>query len=66
MHLVGWLPRGKDDRCAAKLAAQIGIQVLPVSTYSLEPLPREGLVFGYAGTNEEAIPAGVKNLKDCG
>ena len=62
MHLVGWLPPGKDDRRAAELAAQVGIQVLPVSTYSLEPLPRGGLVFGYAGTNEEAIPAGVKNL----
>jgi GntR family transcriptional regulator / MocR family aminotransferase len=63
MHLVGWLPPGKDDRRAAQLAAQVGIQVLPVSTYSLEPLPRGGLVFGYAGTNEEAIPHGVKRLR---
>jgi len=62
MHLVGWLPPGKDDRRAASLAAQVGIQVLPISAYSLEPLPRGGLVFGYAGTNEEAIPGGVKNL----
>jgi len=63
MHLVGWLPPGKDDRRAAQLAAQIGIQVLPISTYSLEPLPRGGLVFGYAGTDEEAIPHGVKRLR---
>jgi GntR family transcriptional regulator/MocR family aminotransferase len=62
MHLVGWLPPGKDDRRAAQLAAQVGIQVLPISTYSLEPLSRGGLVFGYAGTDEEAIPGGVKNL----
>jgi len=62
MHLVGWLPPGKDDRRAAKLAAQIGIQVLPISTYSLEPLSRGGLVFGYAGTDEEAIPHEVKTL----
>jgi GntR family transcriptional regulator / MocR family aminotransferase len=32
------------------------------SAYSLEPLPRGGLLFGYAGTNEEAIPPGVKKL----
>jgi GntR family transcriptional regulator / MocR family aminotransferase len=63
MHLVGWLPPGKDDRRAAELAAQVGIQVLPVSVYSLEPLPRGGLVFGYAGTDEEAIPHGVKRLR---
>ncbi len=62
MHLVGWLPPGKDDRRAAKLAAQVGIQVLPISTYSLEPLSRGGLVFGYAGTDEEAIPHEVKTL----
>ncbi len=62
MHLVGWLPPGKDDRRAATLAAQIGSQVLPISPYSLEPLSRGGLVFGYAGTDEEAIPGGVKNL----
>jgi GntR family transcriptional regulator/MocR family aminotransferase len=63
MHLVGWLPPGKDDRHAAQLAAKIGIQVLPISTYSLEPLPRGGLVFGYAGTDEEAIPHEVKRLR---
>lgn len=62
MHLVGWLPPGKDDRRAAQLAAQVGIQVLPVSAYSLEPLARGGLVFGYAGTDEEAIPHEVKRL----
>jgi GntR family transcriptional regulator/MocR family aminotransferase len=62
MHLVGWLPPGKDDRRAASLAGQVGIQVLPISAYSLEPLPSGGLVFGYAGTNEAAIPGGVKNL----
>ncbi|HEY6539654.1 MAG TPA: aminotransferase class I/II-fold pyridoxal phosphate-dependent enzyme, partial [Ktedonobacteraceae bacterium] len=63
MHLVGWLPPGKDDRRAAQLAAQVGIQVLPVSASSLEPLPRGGLVFGYAGTDEEAIPQVVKRLR---
>ena len=33
-------PAGKDDRRAAELAAQVGIQVLPISTLSLEPLFR--------------------------
>ncbi len=59
---VGWLPTGKDDQRVAKLAAQVGIEVMVISTYSLEPLPRGGLVFGYAGTGEEAILPGVKKL----
>jgi GntR family transcriptional regulator/MocR family aminotransferase len=62
MHLVGWLPPGKDDRRAAHLAAQVGIAVLAISAYSLEPLDRGGLVFGYATTPEEAIPGGVQRL----
>ncbi|HET9222736.1 MAG TPA: PLP-dependent aminotransferase family protein, partial [Roseiflexaceae bacterium] len=62
MHLVGWLPPGKDDRRAAELAGQVGIEVTPIAQYSLEPLRRGGLLFGYAGTDEQNIPAGVKRL----
>jgi GntR family transcriptional regulator/MocR family aminotransferase len=64
MNLVGWLPPGKDDQRAARLAAQVGIAVMAISTYSLEPLPRGGLLFGYAGTDEETIPQGVKKLAE--
>jgi DNA-binding transcriptional MocR family regulator len=38
------------------------IEPLLLMRRSLEPLSRGGLVFGYAGTDEEAIPGGVKNL----
>ena len=62
MHLVGWLPPGKDDQRAVKLAAQVGIEVMSISKYSLEPLSRGGLIFGYAGTDEKAITLGVKKL----
>jgi GntR family transcriptional regulator/MocR family aminotransferase len=63
LNLVGWLPPGKDDRRASRLAAQVGIEVMPISTFSLEPLPRGGLLFGYARTDEEAILHGVKRLQ---
>jgi GntR family transcriptional regulator/MocR family aminotransferase len=62
MHLVGWLPPDKDDRRAAALAAQAGLEVTPISRHSLEPLPRGGLLFGYAGTDPEGILLGVKRL----
>lgn len=62
MHLVGWLPPEKDDQRAAELAAGVGIVVSPISRYSLEPLSRGGLLFGYASTNEEEILLSVKRL----
>jgi GntR family transcriptional regulator/MocR family aminotransferase len=62
MHLVGWLPPDTDDRRAAELAGQVGIEVVPISRYSLEPLPRGGLLFGYAGAGEANIRLGVKRL----
>jgi GntR family transcriptional regulator/MocR family aminotransferase len=62
MHLVGWLPPDKDDRRAAELAAQVGLEVTPISRHSLEPLPRGGLAFGYAATDPEGIRLGVKRL----
>ena len=62
MHLVGWLPSGKDDRRAAELAAQVGVEVTPISRYSLEPIGRGGLHFGFTGVNEEEIVHGVHRL----
>ena len=62
MQLVGWLPPGKDDRRAASLAAEVGIQALPISIHSLEPLARGGLVFSYAGFDEAAISHEVQTL----
>jgi GntR family transcriptional regulator/MocR family aminotransferase len=61
-QLVGWLPPGIDDRRATALAAAVGIKVLPFSQFSLEPLQRGGLVFGFAGTDEETIQLGVRKL----
>ena len=60
MQLVGWLPVGLDDERAAELAAEVGLAVVPISRYSLEPLPRGGLHFGFAGTDEEAMRRGVR------
>ncbi len=45
-----------------ELAAGAGIEVIAMSRYCLEPLPRGGLVFGFASANEEAIPGGVRRL----
>jgi GntR family transcriptional regulator/MocR family aminotransferase len=62
MHMVGWLPSGSDDREIAARAADAGLSLSYISKYSLTPLQRGGLLFGYAGTNEAAIRTGVRRL----
>jgi GntR family transcriptional regulator/MocR family aminotransferase len=62
MQLVGWLPPGVSDRRATALAAAAGVTVAPVSRFSLEPLARGGLLFGFAGSDEDEIERGVGRL----
>jgi GntR family transcriptional regulator/MocR family aminotransferase len=62
MELVGWLPPGKDDNRAVELAAAAGISVAPISRFSLEPLPRGGLVLGFGSVDEQQIRVGVRTL----
>lgn len=62
IHLVGWLPPGWDDLAVAELSARHGIGAAPLSRYSLEPLARGGLLFGYASTSEAEIVSAVGRL----
>ncbi len=62
MQLAGWLPPEMDDRQVSKAANAAGIMVPPISFFSLEPLPRGGLLFGFAGIPEADIRRGVKTL----
>lgn len=62
LRLVGWLPPEKDDRRAAELATTVGVEVAPLSRYSLEPLKRGGLLLSFANSNQEELLLGVKRL----
>ena len=62
MHLVGWLPPGMDDTEIEQRAEQKGIEAVALSPMSRQPMPRGGLVLGYAGCNEQEIQAGVRTL----
>jgi GntR family transcriptional regulator/MocR family aminotransferase len=63
LHLMGWLPDGVDDRQAFKAAARAGIEAPPLSSYSLEPCRRGGLLLGYAGSDVRQIRDGVRRLR---
>jgi GntR family transcriptional regulator/MocR family aminotransferase len=62
MYLVGWLRRGLNDQAAARAAAADGVDTIPLSAFSMEPLERHGLVLGYSGYDESRIRAAVKRL----
>ena len=62
MTMVAWLPPNTDDHHAAALATAAGISARPISRYSLERLPRGGLLLGYAGIDDIGIRDGVRRL----
>ena len=66
MHLVGALEPDLaarlDDRAAAARIAEAGLTVPALSSYYLETVRREGLLFGYAGVPEPEIRSAVRQL----
>jgi GntR family transcriptional regulator/MocR family aminotransferase len=63
MHLVGWLPRGIDDRAVSRRLAEQQVEAPPLSAYALAPLEQGGLVLGYAGISPKQMREGVQGMK---
>lgn len=63
MHLIGWLPRGVDDRAVARASWRHGLITFPLSAFSLRPVDRGALVLGYTAFNEREIRDGVRRLR---
>jgi GntR family transcriptional regulator/MocR family aminotransferase len=62
IHCVGWLPNGMDALMVARKATDYDLQLTPVSSCSIEPLTRQGLLLGYGGYSVQDIKAGVRRL----
>lgn len=61
MHLVGWLPEGVSDQRVHELALRKGVEVSPLSAYSVRPIPG-AVLLGYGGVPLEAMPSAVDLL----
>jgi GntR family transcriptional regulator/MocR family aminotransferase len=64
MHLMGWLPPGVVDTEVEQRAGQRGVEVMALSSLSSQPLPRGGLVLGYAACSEQEMHTGVRVLSE--
>jgi len=64
MHLLGWLPRGVDDRACAAALQEEGVEVLALSQFASAPSTPGGLLLGYAPFDRRTIEAGVEKMAD--
>ena len=62
LHLLGWLPEAADEWEMARLAAEHGVIVFPLSTFQLDAPSRRGLVLGFAAFGEAEIDEGMQRL----
>jgi GntR family transcriptional regulator / MocR family aminotransferase len=62
IHCIGWLPDGMDDLALVRKAADYDLDLTPVSSFSIEPLARKGLLLGYGGYSIQKIKDGIRRL----
>jgi GntR family transcriptional regulator/MocR family aminotransferase len=62
LHAIGWLPRGVDDRLAARLAAAEGVDTVPLSSFYRGPGKQRGLILGFAAFSAPELRSGTRKL----
>lgn len=62
LHLVMWLPHEIRDREMAARAAELGLGVRALGSYTRAPMSCNGLVLGYGNLEEGMISEGVRRL----
>ncbi|MEZ4616023.1 MAG: PLP-dependent aminotransferase family protein [Caldilineaceae bacterium] len=61
-HCIGWLPAGMDGLRLLHQAAAHDLNLWLLSSYSIEPMVREGLVLGYGDHGEAEMQVAVRKL----
>lgn len=63
MRTVAWIKPRLSDRAVAERAARLGLEVVPVSTFTAQYTQRPALILGFAGCNASEIKRGVSVLE---
>jgi GntR family transcriptional regulator/MocR family aminotransferase len=62
LDLALWLPRGVDDGAVVRALAAERVEAATLSSHALRPLPRGGLLLGFAAFAPARLRAGVQVL----
>ena len=62
LNVLAWLPPGVDDREIARLAADAGIEVMPLAPFAQLPTARGALILGFGGYDEATLRAAAARL----
>ncbi|OLD00087.1 MAG: GntR family transcriptional regulator, partial [Acidobacteria bacterium 13_1_40CM_4_58_4] len=62
LQTVGWLQSGISGDRAAEAAAKNDVEVVPLSSYALRALRRDGLILGFAAVDARELRRGVEQL----
>jgi GntR family transcriptional regulator/MocR family aminotransferase len=62
LHVTVRFPAELDDRAVAASARDLGVEVLPLSQFAVEPATTGGLLIGYGHTHETAIDRAVRRV----
>ncbi len=62
IHCVAWLPEGVDDEAFVQKAKSYGLDLWPVSLFSIERLPRQGIILVYGGLSKDSMEEGARLL----
>ena len=62
MNVVGWLADGLDATAVARAAERAGVEVTPVSDFTLRASLPPGLLLGFAGVDVVDLRDGVTRL----
>ena len=62
IHCVGWLANDVDEIALVKQARQHELELTPISTFSIEPFLRKGLLLGYGGYSTQEIKSAARRL----
>jgi GntR family transcriptional regulator/MocR family aminotransferase len=64
MHVVAWLRQhDDDDRAVARRAREAGVEVAPLSLYSVEATLTPGLLLGFAAVRPADVGNGLRTLR---
>ena len=64
LEVVALLPPGMNDRFVSKLALEMQVEVMPLSSYAVERGSRGGLVLGFAAVSPARSRAAVPVLRE--